>query len=797
LFTLYDDEEQEDSAIADSLDSPGSPYQAADRAQDSVHADAGPTDDYSYAFEAPVQPVQPAQLAQLAQPEPAELAEQSEPLASAPYESEHFYSYDPDRSAALDPLAGRETTEVFSYRPNYVSVPELGLDAEVEAELSFSSSPAFLASSAYGEDLRAPTEQVVSPDPAYRDYSALGLDAVPTVEPDPAYELEYVYDNTHAYSEVPQTSPVVSPDQKTVTLDQAHGQANEQDYDLAHGQAHGQDYSQAYEQYVGQHDELVFSQTYTHPDDHASAQLYEPTHASSPDPVSYDYTLDQATSEHAPLPVEQVAAPSAPAPRPAPARNSSTEGLPAVSFSGHVLSEHSVFGAPSSDPYSSRAASAFEPYTSYSAPAHDPYAPAPAPAPDPYMPAPAPDPYAPAPVLEPLEQDADVTFEDLAVPERRWAWVEVDLDAIRQNAKMVRRHIGPDIAIMAIVKDNGYGHGAVEVAKAAMSGGAKHLGVSTVKEGIELRRAGLTDVPILVLSEPPAETIPLLLRHKLTATVYTSSFALALGEAASAKGTAAPYHLKVDTGMSRLGVHHTDAGDFLRAIDFHDGLELKGVFTHFATADASDTFGVRTQVDRFEYALDTIRYMGIKPGIVHAANSAALIRFRETHYNMVRLGIALYGLHPGDTTRSLITLKPAMSVRARVMYVKPVAVGEGISYGFTYQSPGSVQVATIPIGYGDGLSRVLSNRMDVLVGGRAYPQVGTICMDMCMFEINKRSSLMVPSQDLQIGDEVVIIGRSGALEITLDDMARVLGTINYDLACRFGLRLERKYVDLQ
>jgi len=246
--------------------------------------------------------------------------------------------------------------------------------------------------------------------------------------------------------------------------------------------------------------------------------------------------------------------------------------------------------------------------------------------------------------------------------------------------------------------------------------------------------------------------------------------------------------------MNRVGVHYSDAGDFLRTIDFHRGLTLQGIFTHFATADSLDTLELRKQLDHFNHARETIRYMGIKPGIVHAAGSAALIRFRETHFDMVRPGLALYGLHASDITRELINLKPAMSVHARVGFLKPVPVGEGVGYGFTYRSPGNVQIATIPIGYADGLSRVLSNRLDVLVNGRVFPQVGSICMDACMFEVDMRSTPLKPRAEIEVGDEVVLVGRSGALEITLEDMARALGTINYDLACRFGMRLARNYV---
>jgi alanine racemase len=372
--------------------------------------------------------------------------------------------------------------------------------------------------------------------------------------------------------------------------------------------------------------------------------------------------------------------------------------------------------------------------------------------------------------------------------------MEVDREAIRHNLKAVRRHIGAGPLIMAVVKSDGYGHGAVEVARVALANGARYLGVASVAEGVELRVAGIM-APILVLAEPPAAAIGQLLHYELTSCVFTMDFALALGETAAAAGRQAGYHLKIDTGMNRIGVHPSDAGDFLRSLDFHAGLRLEGVFTHFATADGSDEMGVRMQLKRFEEALEVIRYMGIAPGIIHAANSAAAIRYRQTHFDLVRIGIMTYGLHPSDLTRTLINLRPAMSIHARVIDLKSLPVGEGVSYGFTYRSPGNVQVATIPLGYGDGLARELSNRMDLLVEGHAFPQVGNICMDMCMFEVDQRPRGREGRLEVRYGDEVVVVGRSGALEISLDDIARGLGTINYDVACRFGLRLEKRYLN--
>ncbi|MCL1847188.1 MAG: alanine racemase [Coriobacteriia bacterium] len=393
-----------------------------------------------------------------------------------------------------------------------------------------------------------------------------------------------------------------------------------------------------------------------------------------------------------------------------------------------------------------------------------------------------------------LEDGVVQKNREFAAPERRWAWVEIDREAIRYNLKRFRKHLGPDVKIMAVVKADGYGHGAAECARTALATGASMLGVSSVDEGIELRRVGIA-APVVILAEPPQEAIPLILQYQLIPAVYNMDFALALGETADAMGRVSPYHLKVDTGMNRVGVHYSDAGDFLRTINFHRGLELQGVFTHFATADDVDTFIFKQQMGRFEEALSTIRYMGVDPGIIHAANTAAMIRYKQAHYHMVRVGIGMYGLHPSEVTRPIMELRPAMSVRARISYLKSVPVGEGVSYSHTYRSPGSVLIATLPIGYGDGISRVLSNRMDVLVGGKRYPQVGNICMDMLMFEVNQRASALNPRPAIEMGDEVVLVGRSGNEQITLDEMARIVGTINYELACRFGLRLDRVFVE--
>lgn len=380
----------------------------------------------------------------------------------------------------------------------------------------------------------------------------------------------------------------------------------------------------------------------------------------------------------------------------------------------------------------------------------------------------------------------------IADTDRRWSWVEIDLSAIRHNVGEYRRRLGNRTRLMAIVKANAYGHGAVQVARTALNSGAEWLGVATVNEAIELREA-LVNAPILVLSEPPAATAPLLLAYKITPAVYTPEFAIAYAETADAFGLKAPYHLAINTGMNRIGVRHDQVIDFMMQVGFHRALELNGVFTHFATADSSEMLDFQIQAKRFMEAVSALRAAGIDPGIVHCANTAAGARFADVRFDMVRLGISLYGLHASDETRGLLDLRPAMSVHARITDTRTVPLGEGVSYGMEYRSPGSVKICTIPVGYADGLRHELSGRMDVILDGRRCRQVGQICMDMCMFEVDLRTYGSHRRLDPQIGDEVLLVGRQGESMITLDEMADVLGTINYEVACGFNMRLPKVY----
>ncbi len=377
--------------------------------------------------------------------------------------------------------------------------------------------------------------------------------------------------------------------------------------------------------------------------------------------------------------------------------------------------------------------------------------------------------------------------------DRRGAWMEIDLSAIRRNCIEVKRRLAGGVRLMAQVASDAYGHGAVRCAKMALNSGADYLGVATVDEAIELREA-LINAPVLVLSEPPLASIPLLLAYKIMPSVYTAEFAIQYAEAADSVGMRAPFHLAVNTGMNRIGVRFDEVVSFMHQIGFHRALELVGTFTQLATADSSETLDFQIQAKRFVEAIGALRAANVNPGIVHAANSAAAIRYPEAHFDMVRVGCALYGFHPCPETRGLINLEPAMSVHARIIDAKIVPMSEGVGYGMRYRSPGSVKICTVPVGYADGLPCALSGNTDFLVDGKAFRQVGSICMDQCMFEVDLRTYATRRRVDPQIGDEVIIVGSSGEASVTVDEMARKLNTTQSEVALGFGLsRLPRLY----
>jgi alanine racemase len=369
--------------------------------------------------------------------------------------------------------------------------------------------------------------------------------------------------------------------------------------------------------------------------------------------------------------------------------------------------------------------------------------------------------------------------------DRRWAWAEIDLDAVARNVATLRAMTSPGTLFMAVVKADGYGHGALEVARAAIGAGADRVGVATLAEALRLRAGGLT-APIHLLSEASPRAAARIVDAGIVATLFSSEFAAALSRAAAEQQRQARFHLKVDTGMNRIGVCAEDAADFVESLRGLPGIVMEGVFTHFATADVPGDWEFDRQLEQFDAAIAEFRHRGIDPGIVHAANSAATILHPETHFDMVRCGIALYGLHPDSVTHGRVALEPAMSVKARVTRVTRLGMGEGVSYGMTWHAAAPTTVATIPLGYADGIRRSLSNSMRVLIGGRPCRQIGRICMDQLMVEVPR-------GVEVSAGDEAVLVGRQGGEDLSIEGMAELAGTIDYEIACALGARLERVY----
>ncbi len=376
---------------------------------------------------------------------------------------------------------------------------------------------------------------------------------------------------------------------------------------------------------------------------------------------------------------------------------------------------------------------------------------------------------------------------------------EIDLKAIAHNIKELRRITHPDARLMGVVKANGYGHGAIEVAQCALQNGAKVLGVARIEEGVQIREAGI-EVPILIFGYTLPELANDLLEYDLTQTVYTYASAQALSRTAAELRKKIRVHLKVDTGMGRLGLLpqnfqldnsaaiNTDAFEETLAIAGLDGLELEGIFTHFATADSADKTYAEDQLDLFMNFLSRLRKAGLEPPVRHAANSAALIDIPQSHLDLVRPGIATYGLYPSDeVNKRHVSLKPAMALKARIIHLKKVPAGFKVSYGTTHQARKPTTIATIPIGYADGLNRLLSSRGQMLVHGQRAPIIGRVCMDLTMLDVGH-------IDNIQMGDEVAVFGRQGKASITVDEIASLLNTINYEIVSTITARVPRIYL---
>lgn len=365
----------------------------------------------------------------------------------------------------------------------------------------------------------------------------------------------------------------------------------------------------------------------------------------------------------------------------------------------------------------------------------------------------------------------------------RHAAVHVDLDAVAHNVATLRAHVAP-AELCVVVKADGYGHGAEDVARVALAAGADRLGVALVEEGQELRDVGI-DAPVLLLSQPPADAMADARAFDLTPTVYTAEGIDAA--AAAAGGERWGVHLKIDTGMHRVGCAPEDAVALAQRI-LGAGLGLAGVFTHLAVADEPDRSETALQLGRYREVLDALAAAGIDPGVRHTANSAGALLHPDARYDLVRVGIATYGVAPAAGLGLPVDLEPAMSVRAEVSHVNVVAAGEAVSYGLRHRFDRPAVLAVVPLGYADGVPRRLGELgAEVLIGGVRRPMRGVVTMDQLVVEVTD-------GPPVRVGDEVVLLGQQGDDRVTADEWAGLLGTISYEVLCSFGPRLPRRHL---
>lgn len=358
-------------------------------------------------------------------------------------------------------------------------------------------------------------------------------------------------------------------------------------------------------------------------------------------------------------------------------------------------------------------------------------------------------------------------------------WAEVDLDRIRRNTQRLKALLEPETLLLAVVKAGGYGHGGTQSAKAAIAGGADWLAVARVEEGEELRAAGI-EHPVLLLSQPPTGSAERIIRANLVPTIYSVSSA----EELSLAGIRLPVHIKVDTGMHRYGVLPEELLATFDEINALPNIEIQGIWSHLAVSEEIHNSFTKQQYERF---LDALEELGPRADglIKHLANSAGILTLPDGHFDMVRAGIAIYGIHPSLELAERIELEPAMSLKSEVALVKRVGAGESISYGQHYSTKSETTIVTVPAGYADGVRRGLSDGGEVLIRGRRHPIAGSITMDHLMADAG--------DAEVSVGDEVVILGRQGGEEITAHEIAAHLGTIPYEVVCGIDHRVPRVY----
>ena len=371
----------------------------------------------------------------------------------------------------------------------------------------------------------------------------------------------------------------------------------------------------------------------------------------------------------------------------------------------------------------------------------------------------------------------------------RRTWAEIDLDAAQSNIRAIRAITDPKAKIMAVVKANGYGNGYYEMAETFLKNGADMLAVALLQEGIQLRRSGIT-APVLILGTCLSDTLEGLIDYDITPNVYSYKTALEISEIATKKKKTVKIHIKLDTGMSRIGclvneeTYETVIDEILK-ISGLPNVEIEGIFSHFSTSDEADGSYTRLQLERFMKVCSGLEEKGLKIPLRHIANSAAVMMYPETHLDMVRPGVILYGMYPSDEVdRSRLPLAPVMTMKSVVTNIKTIESGRGVSYGKEFVAKAPVRTATIAAGYADGYLRGIAKRGSVMVNGEKAPIIGRICMDQCMIDVTN-------VHNISIGDEVILFGKSG---VTIDDIAHQLGTINYEVSCGVGMRVPRVYV---
>jgi alanine racemase len=373
---------------------------------------------------------------------------------------------------------------------------------------------------------------------------------------------------------------------------------------------------------------------------------------------------------------------------------------------------------------------------------------------------------------------------DAAREVRRPTVVEVSLARLSANFRAIEAAVAP-AAVMPILKANAYGHGLVAVARHLVQLGARSLGVAFLEEAVALREAGVT-IPILVMGGIFGDQVPVFLRHGLTLTASSVDKLRHIDETAGALGVSATIHLKIDTGMERIGVHYYSAEALLERAAESRHCVVQGIYSHFANADAADLASARLQLSRFLEVLTWYERRGLPTPVRHMANSGAVLQLRESHLDLVRPGILLYGVYPSVEVARTIAVRPALSWKSRVVYFKVVKPGHPVSYGSTWQSDHPVRIVTVPVGYGDGYFRALSNAAEVVIRGKRYPVVGRVCMDQIMVNLEWDSAYN--------GDEVVLIGADGDAVVTCEDLAERAGTIPYEILTNINTRVPRVYV---